>query len=193
MSIIDTSYFQYPPLFIPNSKETAGGANNIADLVAVINEVEYLLLFNALGNEQYNELMDQFELDGNWKVDALQKWKDFVDGVGEWRGLRFTMGASKRSLIAYYVYYQYLLNNQTPYTTTGLQRLTPENASPVDPVSKLVREWNTFVTMYQGYYGQCYCSPLFNDNSLFHFMTNNSEVYDTQYFQFYQLQNVWAI
>lgn len=191
--IIDTSYFIYPPLEIPNAKPTAGGANNVANLQAVIEEVEYQFFLNSIGLEQYNELKDQFESDGSWKSDALQKWKDLVDGSGNWSGLRYEIGVYKKSLIANYVYYTFLLEDQVHYTTTGLQRLRPENSDVVDPVSKLVREWNKFVTMYQGSYYHCYCTQVDNDNSLYHYLQSKPEDYVTDYFRFYELQNVWGI
>lgn len=202
--IIDTSYFQYQPLRIPNAIQQPtiqqNTPTNVSELLAAIANMEYQLLIGALGYEQYNELMEQFESDGQWKTDALQKWKDLIDGKDEWKGVRFVIGNTyKHSLIAYYVYYQFLLNDQVYYTTTGLQRANAENSNTVIPNSQLTRIWNQFVIMYQGRYTYCGCNGWAQNNtsgnnySMLGYMQSRPDDYSTANFTLYELQNVWGI
>lgn len=201
--IIDTSYFQYQPLRIPNAipqiSIQQNTPSNNDELLAAITNMEYQLLINALGYEQYNELMSQFEVNGDWKVSALQKWKDLIDGKDEWRGVRYSVGTYKHSLIAYYVYYQFLLNDQVYYTTTGLQRANSENSNTVIPNSQLTRIWNQFVIMYQGWYNYCGCSGWVqndtagNNLSMLGYMQSRPDDYGVDNFTLYELQNVWGI
>lgn len=163
------------------------------ELEQAIDSVEYQLLLNALGVEQYEELKSQFNSNGTWIDNPIQKWVDLVDGYGTWKGLRYTVGSAKKSLIAHYVYYIFLLEGQVYYTTTGLQRIDASNSQTVDPTSKLVKEWNTFVIMYQGAYNICWCSQSENEQSLFYYLQSRPDDYSIQYFKPYSLQNVWGI
>lgn len=195
--IIDTSYFLYNPVKIPNAvvQPSIGTntPNNVTELQQAIEGVEYQFLLNALGLEQYNELKAQFNPNGTWIDNPVQKWVDLVDGTGTWRGLRYTVGSVKKSLIAHYVYYTFLLDGQVYYTTTGLQRLDASNANTVDPTSKLCKEWNTFVLEYQGAFNVCWCSQYQNEQSMYYFMQSNPDDYSVDYFKPYRLLNAWGI
>lgn len=206
MAIIDHTYFQLPPLAIPNAVQGVSIRNNnelpnnIVRLNAVIDRVEYDMLLNALGYEQYTELMTQFEENGDWKESALQKWKDLVDGKEEWKGLRFTIGTNKMSLIAYYVYYRFLAQSETYFTTTGLVSNRGENASKVNPDGHLCNMWNAFVYMYQGGY-DCGCINLswlqdYNEPyeySLLQYLNANTDTYNNQFFKVYTYKNLLGI
>lgn len=52
-------------------------------------------MLDVLGFSQATELYNQFEPDGSWKVTALAKWVDLVDGKDNWKGLRYTIGGKK--------------------------------------------------------------------------------------------------
>lgn len=213
--IIDTTYFQSPPLYIPNS---VNGVNyrtdstmptNVENLQAVIDRVEYDLLFNALGYAQYTEIMNQFKPDGTWKDDALQKWKDLVDGKEEWKGLRYTIGINKVSLIAYYVYYQFLAKSRQYFTTTGLVVSRGENSDRVNPTEELTEKWNEFLCMYQGGYNFRYLNywnpiffewngyPVYEEKtdgvSFLKFLNDNTDIYDNSYFKMYEYKNSLGI
>lgn len=205
--IIDTSYFLNKSVFIPNAvKQPSIGGNTpdaVSQLTEEINEKEAKLLIMALGYEQYLELSEQFETNGEWKSDALDKWKELVDGVtyGEkrWNGLRYTLGTKKISLIAYYVFFYYLGEDFTSYTTTGVQSPDAENSTKQTPNHKQAGAWNTFVKMYNGS-KLCSTQPSYfsnwnghgiqwrgntdaNEVDLYEFLSNNSETYDTSFFQ----------
>jgi len=196
--VIDTSYFLYQPLFIPNVvTQPAIGTNTPTyknELIGVIERMEYQLLVKALGLQQYSELKEQFNTDGTLKLDALQKWKDLVDGKDNWTGLRYQIGDIKYSLIANYVYYQFMSNLDAYFSITGLQKANDNNATAINPAYKLVPQWNNFVAQYQGIINSCYCiSADAGNNSLYGFLASNPDLYSTQYFHIYNLQNAWGI
>jgi hypothetical protein len=199
--IIDTSYFQSKEVFIPNAiAQPSIGSNtptSISQLQQEIDSREYDLLLLFLGQEQTDELLSQFETDGTWKTSALQKWKDLVDGVDNWRGLRYTVGTKKVSIIAFYVFFYYLKEDFSTYSTTGINVAKSENAQSQLPNEKQVSAWNSFVKMYQGdSFNRLNYSVSSNWNgtmlrwsgqngnavSLYEFMFKNSDVYDTSFF-----------
>lgn len=155
--IIDSSYFTNGELFIPNNKDLSarpvGSPSVVNALDTFIDKYERDLLLNALGVTLYNELISQFT-DGVLNVGALQKWKDLVDGsdytingkVYRWDGLR---GYAKQSLIAFYVYCNYMRNNESTYTTTGVVQNTANNANNVSFTPKYIKAWQSFIDQYQ--------------------------------------------
>lgn len=199
--IIDTSYFQSKEVFIPNAiAQPSIGSNTPTSIVQLQQEIdqrEYDMLLLFLGQEQTDELFDQFEADGSWKTTALEKWKNLVDGVDDWRGLRYTVGTKKMSIIAFYTFFYYLKSDFSTYSTTGVNVAKSENALSQLPNEKQVSTWNTFVTMAQG---DNFTSRNYNFSSnwngvmlrwtgnngntvsLYDFMTKNSDVYDTSFF-----------
>lgn len=196
--IIDTSYFLYPPLFIPNAvPQPAIGINTPSqrnNLIVAIEGMEYQLLSSALGKQQYDELKAQFNTDGTWIEQPIQKWVDLVDGKDNWIGLRYKVGNANYSLIANYVYYHFASNLDTYLSITGLQKAEDANAMAVNPRYKLVHIWNNFVAQYQGIINTCYCiSAEGNSQSLYSFLSANADVYDIKQFGIYPLQNAWTI
>jgi len=209
--IIDTSYFSLPPLQIPNAEDNTpnnSGRNYAAKtgLQAFIDRYEDELLFNALGSEQLTELKNQFNVDGTWKDDALQKWKDLVDGTGEWMGLRKTYGEYKVSLIAYYVFYHYLKDTESFYATTGIVKPDVANSLSISANVNLVTQWNKFVTMYQGdkCYGNYWESIWFdwqgfypaylqNTQSFINYINNNPELYNGSFVSVYGFKNRFGL
>lgn len=199
--IIDTSYFQSKEVFIPNAiAQPSIGSNtptSISQLQQEIDQREYDMLLLFLGQDQTDELFDQFEADGSWKTTALDKWKNLVDGVDDWRGLRYTIGTKKMSIIAFYTFFYYLKSDLSTYSTTGVNVAKSENALSQLPNEKQVSAWNTFLTMAQG---DNFTSRNYNFSSnwngvmlrwtgnngntvsLYDFMTKNSDVYDTSFF-----------
>jgi hypothetical protein len=200
--IINAQYFQSKELYIPNAvAQPSIGSVSPSALVQLENEIESIeqsLLLDALGYAQLTELMAQFEANGDWKPTADQKWKDLVDGKENWRGLRYTVGTQKRSLIAYYVFFHYLGTDYQTYSTTGMQIAESENAVRNDPSIKQVTIWNKFIAMYigngrngrsigttsnwNGVYLPFDANDLGNDISLYQFLAKNKDVYDVNMF-----------
>lgn len=200
--IIDSTYFTGKETYIPNAvAQPSIGSNNLNLSSLLDNEIEDKeseLLLDILGFSQATELYNQFEPNGDWKVTALAKWVDLVDGKDSWRGLRYTIGNKKVSLIAYYVFFYYLANDYHSYTTTGMQIAKSENAMIQDPTIKQVSIWNKFIKMYVGnlkinqvtftenWNGTAMSQRginLSNEVSLYQFLSDNNDVYDISFFK----------
>lgn len=214
--IINSTYFLQEPLFVPNISDNPGNplvSGNIptpkAQLEATIERVEFDILVNSLGFEQYNELKAQFNPDGTWIVDPLQKWVDFVDGKSDqnWLGLRFTIGTNKVSLLAYAVYCEVLKNKRQYFSTTGLNAPEVANSTVINPTEEITDKWNIFVTMYQGdcnvneydywtnwfFYRHFNYEQVQNMVSLVDYMKSNSDLYSTEYFKRYEVKNSFGL
>jgi len=206
--IIDTTYFILPPLQIPNAvaQPSIGlnTPNNVQKLQAVIDRVEYIFLWNLLGYEQYTELKAQFNPDGTWIAEPLEKWVDLVDGKDSWPGLRYEVGDNKVSLIAYYVYHEFLKNDRQYYSSTGLVAAEAANAVKTSVSEELTEKWNDFVIQYQGcdnynyfrdwWHGWWYSQPITeNYISLYDYMQSNDAVYDVSFMKLYSVKNRFGL
>lgn len=199
--IINAQYFQSKELYIPNSvaQPSIGSVSPLAttQLGEEIGSIEQSLLLDILGYYQLQELNAQFETNGDWVAVPIQKWVDLVDGKDDWKGLRYTIGTKKVSLIAYYVFFYYLGMDFQTYSTTGMQIPMAENAKTNDPSVKQVTVWNKFVRMYVGSgmfdngdvsnnWNGSFISfgdtQLGNEVSLYKFLSNNRDIYNVSYF-----------
>lgn len=193
-TIIDRSIF-VGELFIPNTETVpdiqSGNPSNQDKLTLAIEKYERLLLVNALGITQYNELISD--------IGAVNgKWYDLINGK-TYDNKRFE---GLKQIIAYYVYVNFLKYEGAQFTTVGLERSQAKNSVSVIPTDRLVDFWNTFVGMYQ-YTGDCTCFYLYpfvlsgNYNgsyvSLYQYLSDNSADYSTDYFRIYAIQNVLGI
>ena len=199
--IINAQYFQTKELYIPNSVAQPSIGSVLPSATAQLNEeiesIEQSLLLDILGYEQLQELMAQFDEDGEWVEDPIQKWVDLVDGVDDWKGLRYTIGNKKISLIAYYVFFYYLGTDFQTYSTTGMQIPRAENSLYNNPSVKQTTVWNKFIKMYIG--DVRYGLPVLQNNwngdflnfsgkvignevSLYDYLMKNRDLYDTSYF-----------
>lgn len=154
--ITDGSYFQSGALAIPlaKKKESLTGTipDNADEITRAIDIYEPLLLRNALGVTNYNELKTQFQEDGSFKPDALDKWKDLVNGVDyefegdtyHWEGLR-----CKDSLVACFVFVKFFEDDTFEYNTTGLHLLKSKGSDSVNPNQKSTDIWARFLKKYQ--------------------------------------------
>ena len=212
--IIDNSYFLNKSVYIPQAvaQPSIGGntPNAITQLQQEIDEKESEFLVSFLGWEQYAELLEQIEDDAPyaWKAGALQKWKDLVDGVDNWRGLRYTIGGKKVSIIANYVFFHYLASDFSSYSTTGVQVAEAENSTRQLPNGKQVASWNQMVKMYG--YGDCSRNYQFsqnwdgimlrwaglfqgNETTLYEFMQSRPADYDIKYFTPKSVINIYNL
>ena len=200
--IIDSQYFQTKELYIPNavSQPSIGSVLPTASmqLAQEIESIEQSLLLDILGYEQLQELNAQFETNGDWIATPIQKWVDLVDGKDDWKGLRYSIGTKKISLIAYYVFFYYLGMDFQTYSTTGMQIPQAENSVMNDPSVKQVSVWNKFVLMYVGtgmnYNGDITSNwngqfisfgntHIGNEVTLYKFLSDNRDVYDITKFR----------
>ena len=152
--IIDATYFEKGILYIPNNKDISASPtaapSSQSELEVFIDNNERDLLINALGVTLFN-LLETAMID---LPNADQKWRDLVDGtdytinskVHRWEGLK---GYNKQSLIAAYVFCQYLRNDEATYTTTGIVKNTAKNADNYNPTGKYIKAYNSFIKQYQ--------------------------------------------
>ena len=217
-TIIDNTYFEKGWIFIPNNKDLnaspVGSPSAQSGIDFFIEEYERELLLNSLGVTLYNELQTAL-LD---LPASDQKWQDLVNGkdyaidgkTKRWNGLK---GANQQSLIAFYVYCQYLRNDNSTYLTTGIAQNTANNAERSDPSPKFVKAWNRFLEQYQGNgYNYGYPTVIYNrsgmvgldyygqgnvESNLFQYLTDQNTLTPTDFpdfeFKFYESYNTMGI
>lgn len=153
--LYDNTYFEKLEGFIPNNKDInarpVGSPSVQSEIDAFIKKYERQLMINALGVPLYNELQTALENLGS----ADQKWQDLVEGrdyvldgkTYRWDGLR---GFEKQGVGVFYIYCNFLRNDEFTYTTTGMVRNTSDNAPNAQFLNKYVIAWSKFIEQYQG-------------------------------------------
>lgn len=133
-------------LSIPNLTSSQSG--NSVELAYYGDEKPRLLLQMCLGNVLFSQLDGQVT-SGVLNVNADQKWKNLVNGCtydGKvWRGLNYTEGSFKVSLLAYFTFWNWLNDSNSNNYQTQVK-----NADNINPTSTMVNIWNRFLEMYQG-------------------------------------------
>ena len=155
MYIIDESYFKRE-LSIPNINETLSDAKD--NLQGFIDDKVRLLLQNSLGYQLFKEFDGYIDANGNLQVSAPQKWQNLVNGAQytksgktyKWNGLIYTQGSFKKSLLADFVYCEWLDWQETVVTGTGEKVLKATNATDASSNYRKVNIWNRFLAQYQG-------------------------------------------
>lgn len=164
--IINNSYLLNKSVFIPHAvaQPSVGGnaPTSVAQLNAFIDEKEYEFLVMTLGFEKAKVVLDNLAAPVSPATEytinpAAPQWvKDLIngltysDGTKRWQGLRYTIGTQKLSLIAYYVFFYWLGEDFSNYSTTGVQVPQSENSIRQLPNGKQVAAWNKFAGMYNG-------------------------------------------
>lgn len=212
MYIIDQTYFTRE-LSIPNINEVQTEA--FETLEYFVDEYVRQLLRDALGIEIFN-ILDTYVIDGAFdSTGAPQYIIDLVEGkeyvksgvTYKWSGLISTQGVFKKSLLANYVYYQWLKNSFTTQSGVGEVTLNPQNANLVNPTQKLVTAWNSFVIMYQNqncvypnvyYKGHTQVIDWLGYNvntevSLIEYLNDNDSDFSTATLRVYEYQNQLGI
>lgn len=159
MYLIDGTYF-IRENSVPNLQELNG---NESELIQFIDEKVPSLLQMILGYVNFKDLDSQI-IDGVLDSGADQKWKDLVEGkeyvregkTVKWSGLIYELGTFKSSLLADYVYYEWLRYNVSQITGIGEAINTAKNGINVNSNQRLVDAWNRFYTKSVGY---CYNTP----------------------------------
>ena len=220
MALIDTTYFQAGITFIPNNNnvnvEIPGVPSSGSDLQLFIDIHERELLINALGIVLYEEY-ESNPSETRWQELINGKTYEVNSNSYRWDGL---LGSNKQSLIAFYVFCEYLRNNQSVYTTTGVVLPSAANSMDVDPTEKYMSCYTSFIKSYQGnygYYNGCFdynnprvivnCSGMVgldysrksNDSfvNMYQYMTDQNTLDANTFpdfkFKFYQMHNSWGL
>lgn len=159
MYIIDESYF-IKEIRIPNASEIdVSGSTDSFD--SWIDQQARLCLQNALGSVLFADF-DSNVTNGVLDVGAPTKWLDLVNGKTYtkdgytyiWKGLAFTEGTFKGSLLAYFTYCKWLEFQLSQQTGMGEARGKAVNSMSANSTHRYVMLWNAFVEMYQGKYSE---------------------------------------
>lgn len=142
MALIDTSYF-FGELIIAQKSDSAVSSS----LVLLIDELEPALLTDLMGYE-LKKLYDAGITGTVQKYIDIRDGKEYTTRAGiltKWKGLKFTEGTAKKSLIANYVYWHWLKDQATVTTGTGEKVAANQNAVNTSPAVKMTRAWNQMV------------------------------------------------
>lgn len=161
--ILSSQYFTMWELAIANAEPKAPNSNllgNVETLKSFIEHCEREVLSLALQRTNY-KLFYEDSIDHSTstvKSAADQKWKDLfsgkeykVDGVDViWRGLVFTEGGLKRSLLAHYTYYCFMKHDISHHGSVGLMIEKAKNSKRADYAPKTTLAYRTFLSMVNG-------------------------------------------
>lgn len=155
--LIDKTYFQ-ADISIPNQTEEQFDD----DLVQILIESKSVsLLESILGHDNMLSLQSNLETNQiDLKPDADQKWINLVEGTSYtkdnqkfyYRGLRQQGELYKTSIIADFVFCEWLRQTRSQQTGIGEAVINAQNATNVSSTSKLVTIWNRFICEYGGKY-----------------------------------------
>lgn len=150
MYLIDSSYF-IQDVYIPNLNEI--DSDNLLELNQRIDMDVHKLLRKILGVDLFTQL-NSFISNGVLLDNAPQKWKDLVYGVSydskNWGGLIRANGNYRESILAKYVYHNFLNENVLQHTGVGLKLVSAQNAKDINPTQEIVKAWNNFLLDYSG-------------------------------------------
>lgn len=141
MSIIDSTYFE-GEILLTNKTDLS------TDITQAINQYEKEILISLLGYELY-KLVDSTPNIEPYK--SLIEGDEFdltFDGITQtlkWEGLK---NSAKESLIAGYVYYNYMHRNYIKPGAVGTIKPKSENSEIVSPYPKMVQAWNKMIFLY---------------------------------------------
>lgn len=145
MALIDASYF-FGPLLIAQKSDSSVSSS----LSSFIDQYEEELLTDLFGYELYKAYKTGIAVaptpDAKWT--SIRDGKEYTNRSGiltRWKGLKFTDGAAKKSLIANYVYWHWMRNEATATTGTGEKVANAQNASNASGYRKMVDAWNQMV------------------------------------------------
>jgi len=183
MYIIDETYFN-KDLIIPNSTERdISGGLNVTELW--IDEQVRVFLQDAFGNDLFDDLDSNIK-DGVLSPTAPQKWLNVVNGTKytfesksyTWRGLIYTQGTSKESLLAKFVYSQWIDPKRTRLSGIGEVIGKSIDSEVANTNRKYIRVYNEFLDQYQSDECKSYVSLL---TYLDHFKSDFENADKTEY------------
>jgi len=116
-------------------------------------------VFGAMLAEEFAGEVDETQTN-LLKVGADAKWDNLLNGqtyvdpegnTVRWRGIRFRNVPTEtyKSLVAFYIYFQYKGKNQTSSTANGEVKAQTKNSIPADANPKIVNAYNKFLDFIQ--------------------------------------------
>ena len=203
MQIVDKSYFNNQNFIqIPLATIEPNSPNNATELDNLCVKLEREILLNALGLSLYNEL--KALTDVTIELPENVRWKNLVQGEEYdnkiWLGLD-----NEDSLIANYIFQQFITYTNIRLSATGATKVNAENATNQTPVYKIAGAYQNFIKQYQGEY---LIEPICYDNfidwygcngiekSLYGYLMDKREVFpewDNYKFRVYETKNSFGI
>lgn len=177
MSLIDTTYF-VRDVFLP--------VGTYSDLTASIARYERDILLQLLGYDLYKLVAAYANPGSDQRIIDIVEGKEYTLGqyTVKWNGLA---NAEKVSLLAYYVYIQYVKDHAIDFQNVGAVAANVENGVNVGP-SGLIQRASLNLRELAGYPDQDSYAP-----SLYNFMANNLADYPEWLFNEYRPLNMLGI
>lgn len=176
MYLIDNTYFKNK-YQIDGILESANGVSSKLDAYIDNCVVEFLqTLLGAVDFEDLNSNIENGVLDEN----APQRWLDFVNGTtytknGKdyvWKGLIYTNGSVKRSLLTNYVYCQIIADLET---NNGTAVIETKNVVKSVMRSQFVTIWNELAEQFNSFCNQSTATVTYIDGVPFYDYYGNTE------------------
>lgn len=153
MLLIDKSFF-VGRLKIANLYSS--NTDNAEDFDLISDEAISNLLEETLGNLQFLDLKSNTDANGQLITTAQQKWVDLVNGKNYningidkvWKGLIYSIGNQKYSLLADFVFVNWLLRSNN-LTDLGSVNIQFKNGIVQSPNLEIVNNFNSFVEQYK--------------------------------------------
>lgn len=151
MQIVDKSFFNnqnyiHIPLAVIDPSATP---NNATELDYMCTKLEREILLNAFGLSLYNEIKAltnvTIELPENERFKKLIEGNEYDDKV--WLGLD-----NSDSLIANYIFQEFVTQTDIRLSATGAKKVNPENATVQTPRYLIAGAHQNFIKQYQGEY-----------------------------------------
>jgi len=148
MQIVDKSFFNnqnyiHIPLAVVDPSATP---NNATELDYMCVNLEREILLNAFGLSLYNEVKAITDID---LVDI--KFKKLIEG-DEYDGKIWLGLDNSDSLIANYIYQEFVTQTDIRLSATGAKKVNPENATVQTPRYLIAGAHKNFIKQYQGEY-----------------------------------------
>lgn len=159
-----------------------GNSDQLGDLIV---KYEREVMVKIFGWSLYKLFIENLELDVNGvyqvKDNVDPKWGELLNGKEYtingvpvvWRGLRFedvkSGGVVKQSLLANYIYCQYIDNDELQHSGVGLVITKGKNAVRVSGRGKYATAWNEFVKM------TCSYGVNYGERSLYQFIMDQNQ------------------
>ena len=206
MQIVDKSFFtNLNYLHIPLSVNDPSGSvtpSNASELDYLCEKLEREILLNALGLSLYNEIKALNEVTIDLPENA--KFKKLTQG-DEYNGKIWLGLSHSDSLIANYIYQEFVTQTDIRLSATGAKKVNPENATNQTPKYLIAGASQNFIKQYQSeylinpiidgcfidYYG---CDSI--EKSLYGYLMDNRESFTNwkpEYFKVYETKNSFGI
>jgi len=148
MQIVNNTYFQNQNyLHIPLAvADPSGTPNNQTEIDFLCVKLEREILLNALGLSLYNEVKAITDINA-----ADEKFKKLIQG-DEYDGKIWLGLDHDDSLIANYIFQEFVTQTDIRLSATGAKKVNPENSTTQTPKYLIAGASQNFIKQYQGEY-----------------------------------------